>query len=80
VDALRAIGCSVVSLAMLGAGVPDILCGRNGTNMLIEIKRDGGRLTPDQEEWHRAWRGTVHLVYTVEQALDVVKHWLPTKP
>lgn len=80
VKALRAIGCSVQSLAMVGKGVPDVLCGYRGSNCLLEIK-DGTkppserRLTPDEQEWHRAWRGRVVTVGSVREALQVIEGW-----
>ncbi len=61
-DALRAAGCLVLSLAGLGKGVPDLLVGTpQGDLVLIEVK-DGAkppsarRLTEDQERWHQTWR------------------------
>lgn len=78
VDALRKVGCSVQSLASAGDGVPDLLVGYRGRDWKLEIK-DGRKvpsaqkLTPDQEHWHRVWRGTpVHVVRTVDEALAVV--------
>ena len=62
VQALRAIGATVQSLAGVGKGVPDLLVGYQGKTILFEIK-DGRkppserRLTEDQLTWHGAWRG-----------------------
>lgn len=78
VTALRMAGWSVQSLAGLAGGVPDVLAGKGGVNVLIEIK-DGQRppsdrrLTPDQRDWHAAWRGQVIVVESVEQALEAVR-------
>lgn len=77
VKALRAVGCSVVSLASVGNGCPDILVGRHGSNLLMEIK-DGAkpdsrrRLTPDEKEWHLAWRGQACTVNNVTEALRAI--------
>lgn len=38
VKALRNAGCSVQSLAATGRGVPDLLVGRDGKNLLMESK------------------------------------------
>jgi hypothetical protein len=70
VDYLRARGASVQSLAAVGEGVPDLLVGYRGVNLLLEVKRPAGpqgglddrRLTPVQERWHAAWRGIVCVV------------------
>ena len=86
VEALRAAGASVIVLSSVGQGCPDILCGYNPglsieldgdvipieLNILMEIKSDTGKLTPDQVEWHAAWRGQVAIVRSVEEALQVI--------
>lgn len=78
VAALRAIGCSVESLAAVGRGVPDLLVGRAGRTYLIEVK-DGAkvpsarRLTDEQLLWHGEWRGgTLAVVLDVEGAIRAV--------
>lgn len=77
VRALRAVGCSVQSLAMVGAGCPDLAVGYRGRNFLLEVK-DGSKapsarkLTPDEARWHEGWRGTVVTVRTVDEALRAV--------
>ena len=80
VDGLRQIGCSVLSLAAVGKGVPDLLVARNGKTVLMEVK-DGTkrpskrRLTPDQEIFHVAWKGEIHVVESRFQAVGVVAGW-----
>lgn len=80
VDALRAVGCSVQSLAEVGDGCPDLLVGIGKFNVLMEVK-DGSRppsdrlLTAAQKRWHAEWRGTAHLVESVEQALMVAAEY-----
>ena len=75
--ALRQVGCSVQSLASLGNGCPDLLVGTHKANFLLEIK-DGRkspskrRLTPDEKDWHEAWRGQVCVVESVNDALKAV--------
>lgn len=77
VATLRAVGVTVQILAAVGQGCPDLLVGRKGINVLLEVKDSrkppsARRLTPDQQRWHNAWRGRVHVVTTVEQALAAV--------
>ena len=75
--ALKAIGCSVLSLAPLGKGAPDLLVGYWGRNTILEVK-DGSKppskrkLTPDEEAFAEAWRGQYAVVETVEQAIEAV--------
>jgi hypothetical protein len=57
VDALRAAGCSVESLADVGRGVPDLLVGVRGETYLLEVKGPRGFATPDQRAWWDRWRG-----------------------
>lgn len=78
VKAMRALGVSVQHLHSVGAGCPDLLCAIEGVNFLVEVK-DGSKapsaqkLTPDQVEWHSAWRAAVHIVRDVQQAIAVVE-------
>jgi Holliday junction resolvase len=79
VQALRSVGATVQSLAAVGGGVPDLLVGWRGMNLLIEVK-DGSRipsqqrLTPEQVKWHEAWGGRpVFVVRTVDETLEVLK-------
>ncbi len=79
VDAIRAIGATVHSLAALGNGCPDLLVGYNGRTVLMEVK-DGRkppsetRLTDDQVKWHKSWTGsTLAIVYGPEGAVKLLK-------
>lgn len=74
---LRTLGCSVEVLSDVGRGVPDLLVGLCGVNALAEVKDpaqplSARRLTPDQAEWHRAWRGQVTVLETEDDALALV--------
>ena len=77
VKALRDIGASVAHIHMVGDGIPDLIVGFRGINYLFEVK-DGNkppskrRLTPDEQEWHEAWRGHVHIVESVEDAYEAI--------
>ena len=82
VAALRAAGATVQSLATVGAGCPDLVAGLGGNNFLFAVT-DGSlcksrrRLTPDEQQWHDAWAGTVHIVESAEQAVAIVSEALP---
>lgn len=75
VGALRALGASVQPLHAVGEGVPDLLVGYRGRNILLEVK-DGGKapsrqkLTPAQVSWHGAWRGQVAVVSSIAEAVE----------
>lgn len=75
VDALRKAGISASSIAQVGGGVPDILCGFRGLTMLIEAKMPGRGLTKDEEQWHATWSGHVAIAQTPEEAvLKVIEY------
>ena len=78
ISVLRKAGYSVLSLAAVGNGCPDILVGRSGSaNILMEIK-DGGKppskrkLTSDQRAFFATWQGQATVVKNVEEALDAM--------
>jgi hypothetical protein len=78
VEALRAVGVSVQSMAEIGGGCPDLLCGVDGPDgcvFIIEIKVPGEGLNPRQKSWHAAWRGPAHVAYSVEQALAITDRY-----
>ncbi len=74
VDALRAVGAHVTSLAAVGGGVPDLLVSRAARWYLLEVK-DGNQppsarlLTPEQKRWHAAAQAPVHIANSVSDAL-----------
>lgn len=72
VDALRAVGCTVKSLAAVGLGFPDLIVGYRGQNFLLEIKSEKGKLRPTQKEFFEWWQGQSDLVREIEEAFRVV--------
>lgn len=78
VEALRKAGASVECLHAVGGGVPDLLVSFYKYHMveaetiLMEVKTEKGKLTPDQVEWHNEWRGQVEIVRSVDDALRVI--------
>lgn len=81
VTALLDAGCIVQSLAAVGCGVPDLLVGVQGVNLLVEVKNPDrtNSATADRESlakqaaWAKRWKGrAVEIVTTREQALALV--------
>jgi len=78
VRALEQVGASVQRLSE--RGVPDLLIGWRGQNLLLEIKEPLGPRTPPartgltdpQTDWHLAWRGQVAIVRDVAEALEAI--------
>jgi hypothetical protein len=82
VDALRAAGCGVLDLSKVGNGCPDLLVHPPTypdcrMAVLLEVK-DGAKppsarkLTKDQERFHANWKGWLHVVTSVDEALAAV--------
>ena len=75
VDGLRAFGASVSVISNSGQGIPDLCVGYGGQTFLFELKdptkpKADRQLTPDQVKWHKAWKGHVAVVETLEDALE----------
>ena len=77
VRALRKVGCSVVSLARVGNGCPDLLASLPGRTVLIEVKQPGGKLNAEQQEFHATWRGLIATVWNAEQAVNIMTAYAP---
>ena len=73
VSAFRKLGCSVLSLASLGRGVPDLLVSLGGITWLVEVKMPKGRETDDQIAFISGWKGCRALVRDLEGVLTVVR-------
>jgi Holliday junction resolvase len=71
VKALREAGATVVSLAAMKHGCPDLLVGYAGETLLMEIKRDSkSRFTPDQLDFMSKWKGgAISRVDSVDAAI-----------
>ena len=77
VEALRAVGASVTSLASVGNGCPDLLVGIRGVTTAFEVKDSSKapsrrQLTDDEKDWHTTWRGSVYIVNSVDEALAIL--------
>lgn len=68
IEALEKAGCDV-----LRSDIVDLIVGRLGRSMLLEIKREGPiKLRPIQKRLRESWRGHYAIVQTAEQALKAV--------
>ena len=74
VQALRDAGATVTPLHRVGQGVPDLLIGYRGANLLLEVKMPGKGLNDRELAWHLSWRGQAAIVESAEDALA----WLNT--
>lgn len=69
VKKLRAAGVSYADLSPLGGGIPDGIAGFCGTNILVEWKSRGGKLTKAQHAFHWDWDGALIVAETAEEVL-----------
>lgn len=79
VKALRGAGCGVLDMSPMGKGVPDLLVHAPTfpacrTPVFLEVKDSKQppskrKLTPQQLEFHAAWKGYVFVVTTPDEAL-----------
>lgn len=77
--ALRKAGATVAVLSSLGGGVPDLLVGIAGKNLLFELKNgelspSSQKLTEHEEKFHSSWQGQVCIVNSVNQALELIDY------
>jgi len=73
VEALRSVGASVIDLASVGHGCPDLLVGYRGDTWLIEVKGPKTKLSESQVKLHAAWRGkAIAVIRTVDDALALI--------
>lgn len=80
----RKAGCSVAITSALGAGFPDLVVGKAGKTILIEVK-DGRkppserRLTQDERSFQGSWRGVYRVVESLQDAASVLEEHLVSK-
>jgi len=78
----RQMGCSVLDLSRVGSGCPDLLLGiataSGRKNLLVEVKDSSQppskrKLTPDQVEFHKTWRGPVAVVESADELISLIR-------
>lgn len=76
VKAFRKLGWSVLDLAQIGGGCPDLYVARPGRSTLVEVK-DGAKppsqrvLTPLQVKFRAEWRGDITIVTSVADVMMI---------
>jgi hypothetical protein len=64
---------TVISLASVGRGCPDLIFGYKGRNYLLEIKNGkNAKLTDDQEEFFSSWSGHVCIIRSIDDVLEFI--------
>lgn len=73
VKAIQAAGWKVFRIS--GKGLPDLMCVRRGSVRMLEVKTDGGDLTPEQRKEFPIFAANglaVLVVRTPQEALDAL--------
>jgi hypothetical protein len=72
VAALRAAGCTVHCTHRVGHGFPDLVVGKHGVTVLMEVKQPGCKPNRAERLWYKAWDGgPLFIVHNVDEALAV---------
>lgn len=71
---LRRMAFSVHDLSMVGDGFPDLIIGRQGLDMLVEVKTPYGligayRMEQTQRDFNAAWRGSEPFTHHQAEAV-----------
>lgn len=74
---LERVGCSVKQISQ--SGVPDLLVGFLGYNILMEVKANSGTLTSAQETFFAKWIGQKAIVKSRTDARKVLKDYMPVR-
>jgi len=74
VKAFRELGCSVFDTSRVAGGFPDIIVGKNGVTVLVEIKADSKKkFTAAQDMFMLNWKGsTVSRIQDLEGVVTLV--------
>jgi hypothetical protein len=69
----RYCGATVLSLAAMGKGVPDLLVSWRNVTWLVEIKAGKGKQNEDQQDFEKQWAGCMALVRSSEEVENVMR-------
>jgi hypothetical protein len=71
VAAFRKLGCTVFH-----TDHPlDLAVGKHGLTHLVEVKAEGGKLTPAQEQFLATWKGDWAICRSVDDVVEYVAEW-----
>ena len=71
-DHFERLGCKVADAARLGGGFPDFVVSLHKQTVLVEIKSKDGKLSPEQERFHREWKGEIYEARTLDDVIAIV--------
>ena len=72
VDTLRKCGAFVFDAGAVGRGFPDLAVCYHGRWIMMEVKAQRGKLTPEQVVFHSECGGKVYIVRTRNEAITAL--------
>jgi len=69
-EAFRRLGWAVWDTGSCSHGAPDLVCGRSGQTILVEVKRPGATFTEDEIAFQQRWPDRYE---TVRCLADVIR-------
>ena len=69
-DGLRKLGFAVWDCARHGGGFPDLLVQRGDVVKFVEVKSEGGKLTPKERDFKDLFRQHVIIARDIQDVLD----------
>ena len=72
IEAFERLGCSVVNLAQVGGGVPDLIVSKGGYSEFVEVKSGKEELRKTQSDFRAETHGIVHTVRAVDDVAPIV--------
>ncbi len=78
VQELRELGYSVALTHIIGNGFPDFLVAKDGFSVPVELKSEGGKLTKDEEDFHKNFTGTIVIAFNTQDVVDGFNKYINT--
>lgn len=69
VKQLRSLGFTVELTYRLGKGFPDFIIADGFFTIPVELKSKGGKLTPDEIQFHNRYKGYIIIAYDIADIL-----------
>lgn len=79
VKELRDNGYSVMDTSKLGNGRPDFVVGKDGMNLLVELKSEKGKTNKLQDDFKKEWCGSYIVAYSyneIDNYFNLMKYGL----
>jgi len=75
-NTFRQLGYKVKDCSEIGKGFPDLLISKTGENILVEVKTEAGKLTPDQIKFVSSWNSAVYICRDADDCVQLDQGFL----